>query len=481
MKKINLRAAVPGFTSTLQIAILSKEAANLVRSLYIVHFKESRMKQKILLLISVLTTAVIFFIGCNKSSPPTAPPPDVVIKDTVNIIVEDITHRSIAINVKSTANNSGWRVSLYRTLNGADTLVSFFAAALKDTIIIDDNNGSGLMLDTEYKYYAALTDTAGKLQEKTNTVTAKTLAPTNHNYTWQEYIIGDVGIQSSILYDVWGTDENNVWAVGGVQINGTSYGVLHWNGNEWIPDSTAGGYAIYGFNNSDVWTVGGGVFHYDGVKWNRIDGYSSNGQGFPLDSVLFYSMPYTSIWGTSSNNLYLGSGWGKIIHWDGKKASIVFSTDLTILDIWGTNDKNIYAAAGSTSQYTGRLFHYEGSEWKLIRTGGRFLSSSDTEGPFTSVWGTKNNELFLQAKYIEARLGGNWQKEELCPYWMHGIAGTNTNNIFACGDRGVLKHFNGIDWMTYEGLTNRPLSGIYTVGNKIFAVGDRIILIGTNY
>ncbi|NCS89429.1 MAG: hypothetical protein AUK34_09545 [Ignavibacteria bacterium CG2_30_36_16] len=290
---------------------------------------------KIFYLITItLTAAVLFIIGCNKSSPPTEPPPDEVKKDTVSIAVGDVTHRSISVNVQCTMNNVQWKVSLYRTLNGVDTLVAFFPVTVKDTNIIDDNNGNGLLLDTEYKYYAALTDTAGKLQEKTEIITAKTLAPTSHNFTWQIYPIGDAGIQASVLEDVWGTDENNVWAVGTVIIEDTAYGVIKWNGSEWLPGKKIGGWnAVFGFSNSDIWIAGGGVDHFDGIKWNPVSGYLNNttGQYIVLDRVLDDNTPYTSIWGTSSNNLYFGGGRGKIIHWDGKKASIVFSTDLGIV------------------------------------------------------------------------------------------------------------------------------------------------------
>ena len=73
--------------------------------------------------------------------------------------------------------------------------------------------------------YAVRVDSLGQLKDTSNIVTQKTLAPTSHNYTWQEFTIGDAGF-SNALYDVWGTDENNVWAVGGVTINDTVYGII---------------------------------------------------------------------------------------------------------------------------------------------------------------------------------------------------------------------------------------------------------------
>jgi len=74
-----------------------------------------------------------------------------------------------------------------------------------------------------------------------------------------------------------------------------------------------------GFPQVIFWVAGGGVFHFNGIKWQQYDSYIVNGHVTVLDSVLFYNNPYTSIWGTSSSNLYLGNQWGKIIHWTGVK------------------------------------------------------------------------------------------------------------------------------------------------------------------
>ena len=479
MEKFNLRAAVPGFTSALQIAILSKEATNLVPSLYIihctlytVHSKEVLMKLKFIYLFSALAALVIIAFGCNKSSPPTQPAP-VELKDTVNISVADVTHRSVSVNVQCTMNNVQWSVSLYRIFNGADTLVAKFPVTIKDTTVIDDNDGIGLLINTSYRYYAILTDTAGALKEKTDPITVNTLAPTSHNYTWQEYIIGDdLGISSNVLYDVWGTDENNVWAVGGVQINGTSYGVLHWNGIEWIPDSTAGGYAIYGFNNSDVWTVGGGVFHYDGVKWNRIDGYSSNGQGFPLDSVLFYSMPYTSIWGTSSNNLYLGNQWGKIVHWDGKKASLLNLQGIDVFkDIWGTSESDIYAASGTISgERRSELYHYNGLSWEKIKEASWNPSNNTVIGPISSIWKYPGqNSFFAAGGRVWSITNSVWHEYAL-GFLAEKIRGNKPNDVFVCGHWGYSAHYNGVDWQIYP-QSSTLYNSLWMKNNTVFEVG----------
>ncbi len=65
--------------------------------------------------------------------------------------------------------------------------------------------------------------------------------------------------------------------------------------------------------------AGGGVYHFDGNKWEQKDSKLVNGQLIPLDQVLFDNADYTSIWGTSSKNFYVVGNNGNIAHYDGSK------------------------------------------------------------------------------------------------------------------------------------------------------------------
>ena len=103
-------------------------------------------------------------------------------------------------------------IRVLRNFNSITSTIAEYPILVKDTTIIDDDNGIGLLLDTTYTYFAVRVDSLGQLKDTSNIVTQKTLAPTSHNYTWQEFTIGDAGF-SNALYDVWGTDENNVWAL----------------------------------------------------------------------------------------------------------------------------------------------------------------------------------------------------------------------------------------------------------------------------
>jgi hypothetical protein len=414
--------------------------------------------------IAILSTAALLFslvlFSCKKDNPVVPPvEPPVVLKDTVTISVKGVTYRSIELNVQCSMNNSQYSIRLFRTLNSKDTLVAEYLITVRDTTIIDNNNGNGLQLNTEYSYFAVTKDTTGEIKDTSNTVNATTLAATSHNYTWQEFNIGD---WQSTLYDVWGTDENDVWAVGIVYIDNKFYGGLHYNGTDWNPDSTFGGYAIYGFASNDIWVVGGGIFHFNGSFWDGIE------ERYP---ILNDNAPYTSLWGTSSNDMYFCNQWGKIIHWNGTKAEIIYDTGgYYITDIYGTGPDNIWVCgARSSSNWENLLLHFDGYSWikdntlpvQIFQAGG-ILSFNPRENFIAG------NGIFQGYTDNWTHIPANINQSVSC------IRGDKSNNIFASGAFSFIIHFNGVDWHIYTELSTPSggaLYGIIPLGNKVFAVG----------
>ncbi|MCO6473858.1 MAG: hypothetical protein J5I57_09025, partial [Melioribacteraceae bacterium] len=267
----------------------------------------SKNNSRSLITIIFLTSYFLILNSCNSTEPP-KPPPVIEPTDTVTVSITDKTHRSITVNVKTTLNNKNWKIELFREKQAEeDTLLTDFSVETEDTTIIDDNGGKGLELETEYGYYTILSTEAGEVKDTSEKVIGRTLGATSHNYVWEEYTIGESGA----LYDVWGTDENNVYAVGGVRINDTTYGVIHWDGTQWKPELKVGGkYAIYGFDRDDIWITGTSIYHYNGSNWIRVS---------DQDPILNEYITYTCLWGTSSENLYFGNQGGKIVHWDGRR------------------------------------------------------------------------------------------------------------------------------------------------------------------
>jgi len=403
---------------------------------------------------------LILGYSCSEDSP-IIPPPPPVVKDTITISVESFTHCSITLKVQSTANSPQSSIRVLRSFNNTTTAIAEYPIQTKDTTIIDDDNGTGLLLDTSYTYYAVRVDSLGTLKDTSNIVTQKTLAPTSHNYTWQEFTIGDAGF-SNALYDVWGTDENNVWAVGTVMINDTAYGVLKWNGTEWKPALKRGGYnSILGFTNYDIWAVGNVIYHFDGISWNEN-----------RNQILNDNIPYTSIWGTSSSNLYLGNAWGKIIHWDGTKASVLASFyGTSINDISGLINEGFYVVGSKNTT--------NGNNIVTFYNFSSFQNYSDVSLLNTSPLTVKvltDNFVLIGGNNLFTKNRSGWNTIPINNYGtVNKVRGDNTNNIFAVGFFKEAYHFNGLDWHKYS-----ELSATHGVFNSVFVSGQRVFIVGQN-
>ncbi len=429
-------------------------------------------------LFALILTVAISFFGCSPNEPtPNPPEPTPEMRDTLRLTLTDKTHRSVTLNVKTTANAEDYaknKIKLIRKLSGGegqDTLVAEYSAATLDTTIIDDNEGEGLQLETSYVYYAVRIDSANAEKDSSAFVTAQTLGATSHDYMWEEIIIGDDG-STNVLYDVWGTDENNVYAVGLVHFDGEPYGVIRWNGTEWLPEKFGGGpRAIYGFSENDIWVVGNGFWHYDGLEWKEITS----------DNVINNNLEYTSIWGTSSENLYFGNIWGKIVHWDGSRGALLdIQTNEAIQDIWGFSENEIYAASGTPVGITSVLYRYDDSIWIKIAEGVQYPNEGEFQEPFLTIWGYNKSVIYLGGARIYHWNNNLWVDDGRYFYTVEKIRSNNTNNIVAVGHHGLIMHYNGIDWNVYNQflVSEKALYSVFVTENKVFTVGSGRIILG---
>jgi hypothetical protein len=408
----------------------------------------------------------LFFVSCQTTEPPIDKTPPETVRDTITVTITDSTHRSITLNVKSTFNKPAKSIELYRRRNNQDSLVEIYTAFTLEKEIIDDDSGKGLALDTEYKYFAVRVDTANKWIDTSEIITARTLPATSHDYIWEEYTLGE---WQSSLWDVWGTDENNVYAVGSVTINDTTYGVIHWDGTEWKGSLLRGGlHTIFGFSKNDIWVAGNGFANFDGTTWKEIEN----------DNVINANVEYTSLWGTSSDNLYLGNMWGKIIHWDGERGTKIYSKDdYYINDIKGTSNNNIWVLGSINNLSKSKLLQYNGITWENI--------DLPTDFPVGSIYCYNEKEVYITNKCVYRLSKRKWVKlGNICsPVWLGYISGKNPNNLFISGYEGMY-HYNGIDIRYYAETTGNLIYSIYSTDKKVFTVGydnnlKPVILIGT--
>jgi sugar lactone lactonase YvrE len=98
---------------------------------------------------------------------------------------------------------------------------------------------------------------------------------------------------NNLLFGIWGTDRQNLWAVGGDPADEDRGGVVwRFNGTTWTVDDTVEAarpegiptlYKVWGRNPSDIYAVGrlGVALHFNGTRWTRV----STGVTRPLFTV----------------------------------------------------------------------------------------------------------------------------------------------------------------------------------------------------
>jgi hypothetical protein len=408
-----------------------------------------------------------FYLSCNSVEPP--PAENNIINNTIVLTSEWQELNTIAVNWNRAEEDTllTFTYRLKRQNPSGNEFTRDFILTTDDTIYTDNNDGNGLTEGTAYSYRIEAIKNS-EIKDTSNTVTVKTLSPTSHNITWQIDTLGQPG---ELLSDVWGIDENNVWAIGGVHLDGDVSGVIKWDGVKWNLFQSFAGIkrGIFGFTESQIFVVGeysnrGVVGHFNGTSWTeyRTEYFLANG-----DTVY----PLYSVWGSSPDDVWAVGDKGTIIHWDGYQwRKVQRPTNLILYDVWGTSATNVYALHISFNKQS-QLFHYDGHGWTEISD-----QLPVNERSLTSLWIDLGGTGYLVGNYVVYYDGGTFNAIDINQDRpLRKVRGRNSADVFAVGLDSRVYHFNGIDWTTYPELFDNPplteLRGVYVTKTTVFAVG----------
>ena len=327
------------------------------------------------------------------------------------------------------------------------------------------------------------------------------------------------------LYDIWGSSENNMYAVG---YDGT---VVHFDGSTWNVEFTDGSSptylsSVWGNSDSNVYTcgAGGALLHFD-TAWQVLSthtyfnlwdvwGISDMVYMVGTNGTIIRTIGSTmtkmetgitnslySIWGSAQNNLYAVGWGGKILHFNGSAwTEDDDMTDFGFLSVWGADENDIYAA-GQT------VLHYDGAAWSPVRvrnepdfndvwagtdgtyeqvvtvgSGGHIMVSAGTEAfysmtvndgsvttNFNGVGGFSDTAWFV--------VGDNgtilMRDESDLSNWVTAASGVsvNLNSVsclsrslaYAVGDNGTVLKYDGSDWTEIPGLTTQNLNDVWVL------------------
>lgn len=374
------------------------------------------------------------------------------------------------------------------TIKRDGTALFSFTLGTKDTVVYDNS----LTANHSYTYQIYFN------QRQDKSVTLSTLDTTSNSISWQRFYFGD-RVVSSRISDIAIIDENNIWAVGQINLNDSlgridyqPYAVAHWDGKKWtfkkifytdgqiMPELR--GILVLGPN--DIWLTDGAVHHWDGLSRNmlatykRIDliGGEENGQSV------------NRLWGESSNDLY-GIGWrGMITHFDGRSwKKLETGTNLHITDIHGAMDERTgemqILATATTNYPSGRA---------ILSIKGNTVTPISYEPiiwDLDAIWFVPNRHYYVTGGgwYEKVNLNDSSWKDYVLKYTHHSIErikGNGINDVFMVGSYGEVLHFNGVSWKSYisETYIDGGYGGLDVKGNIIAISGgvgqSGIVLIG---
>ncbi|HKJ81733.1 MAG TPA: hypothetical protein VJ954_06900 [Ignavibacteriaceae bacterium] len=198
---------------------------------------------------------------------------------------------------------------------------------------------------------------------------------TTQNFDFQTYEFGDGG-ESSWLNDVWIFNENNIWAVGYINVTSNTGRVnfIHWNGSQWLgvgQQFDSGGFdGIWAADSENIYFADGIVLKYDkfGFKYEDFSNITfTNGQGIH------------KLWGSSTNNIWGVGPWGTIVHYDGSQwTKIDFDRGWRFDAITGSEKTGIAYACATDQSFNTSIVELNDNSANII------YNSANTQEHLTS-------------------------------------------------------------------------------------------------
>ncbi|MBI4675253.1 MAG: hypothetical protein HY741_26725 [Chloroflexi bacterium] len=256
--------------------------------------------------------------------------------------------------------------------------------------------------------------------------------------------------------DVGGIDDifvaapNDIWALGFAFKPNTQY-LLHWDGSTWqkVPlDIYA--LALGGTSGTDIWALGSPsmIRHWDGASWSPVPGPDPSSIAESISDVKAFTP--NDAWAVGHWYFNVTSHGGIILHWDGTAWTYTYrGSGGSLLSVAGTSGKDVWIG-GSTQYAHGRLYHWDGQQWRVSRgpqplrgtvayTGLAALATDD-------VWTVGGVQTYPIGQYYA--LLGHWDGKRWSSVptptlseshnWLAAVAVVNAEDVWAVGAQGEI-------------------------------------------
>lgn len=406
------------------------------------------------LIILCLTSCVLFFTGCEKNSTAIKNQPEIQLTS-----IDEPYLRQISLNISLV--NIDLPQILLITRNQVE--ITSLQMNQMDTTVID----TGLTPSSEYTYQVFLIQNLQKTLSSPP-LTVATLDTTSHNFNWDIFYFGDGN--GSGLRDVAVINEDNIWAVGNIQVQDStgswiSYNAVHWDGQHWeltrIQVFYHGNYitpsleGIFAFSENDIWVTSGVPMHWNGNTWTLYHLWDMGVLEQEDGGV-------TNIWGPSPTDIYFVGRKGTIVHHNGSSWQKMYSgTDVELLDVWGTPVGSAVWSCGTEVSKPTVLLRRTNGILEIIYedTDYLFQVREDTlSGRLVSGWGMNNRNYYVLSSMGLYKLSvfANEPIQRLSfmpslfPGFPRRVRGNGPNDLIIVGDIFMIAHYNGSTWEYYD-------------------------------
>ena len=243
---------------------------------------------------------------------------------------------------------------------------------------------------------------------------------------------------------VWGSTSSDVWAVGG--------GILHWDGVGWwpspLPTKDSGRPAptyldgVWGSGSKDVWAVG-----YGGPLETRTEGGWAcctptseilhwNGSAWSV-SLLTTVGTLNGVWGSGPSDVWAvgvdessGGVEGEIRHWDRSTWSVFpHPPTSTLRSVWGSSPTDVWAVGDGGVTVGNGILHWDGSAW----------SSVTSVWGLSGVWGSGASDVWAVGREILHSDGDGWPFNASFS-GLNAVWGSGRCDVWAVGNGAILHH-----------------------------------------
>ncbi len=239
-------------------------------------------------------------------------------------------------------------------------------------------------------------------------------------------------------------------------------GLLHWDGSAWTNVAAVTGFfnAVWASSAHDVWAVGLNVQHFDGTAWSTVTLPQASG---------FTQGGWYTVGGSGPSDIWIGGSYsnytGKLAHWNGTQWSAVSpGVNGAVRGIYAPAPNNAWLATDNG------LVHWDGNLWSI--------AGPLNVGKLHRVFGTGPNDLWATGGSVYHYDGNTWTEmihgtssfEEF-----EGVWGRSSTDVWVAGGgifggASKLMHWDGTRWTTHVNPTSGLPVGIAGTGTTVWAV-----------